>query len=518
MKTNKGYESWEILYKKECEKYDKLFLILFLIHIPVAFALSLGYGTGLITLISSLILTGFAYIVYLVGRGMRYTRLVNAVILMLFSGIFIIAQLGRIEMHFHVFACLAFLLVYKDWLVLVTGGATIAIHHALANVAQIFELKFNNVPFLAFNYGHGWDVVILHAFFVIVEVGVLVYFAINLKSQMIQWDQSGRITAILSANAEIVPEIQESSRQVESVFLNVKSASESILNQSQRQAASTEEISASLDEISSSIAAIHNNTEKQSEAVIKVNEEWQKSMDASKKLDKMFQQFSILIGRAKDHASKGDKQLANIAISIQSVDKMYNEMKTLTDGIHEIADQINLLSLNASIEAARAGEYGRGFGVVANEVSKLAARTRASLRESDSLLKNSKSVIEGTKSSLSSTSEILRALVNEVDISNDESKKIALEQIDISRNLDGFAIKLSEIKNESNAIQIATEELKIGLNTVFEAIVEITQKTQVFVEGSNQMNFMVHTSTGMVEKLQGIINKLEFNDTDKKIA
>ena len=484
MKTNKGYESWEILYKKECEKYDKLFLILFLVHIPVAFALSLGYGTGLITLISSLILTGLACMVYFVGRGMRYTRLVNAVILMLFSGIFIFAQLGRIEMHFHVFACLAFLLIYKDWLVLVTGGATIAVHHVLANVAQIFELKLDNVPFLAFNYGHGWDVVVLH-------------------------------------------EIQESSRQVESVFLNVKSASESILNQSQRQAASTEEISASLDEISSSVATIHSNTERQSEAVMRVNEEWQKSTDASKKLDKMFQQFSILIGRAKDHASKGDKQLANIAISIQSVDKMYNEMKTLTDGIHEIADQINLLSLNASIEAARAGEYGRGFGVVANEVSKLAERTRASLKESDSLLKNSKSVIEGTKSSLSSTSEILRALVNEVDISNDgeeglnkiiSTKKIALEQIDLSRNLDGFSLKLSEIKNESNAIQYATEELKIGLNTVFEAIVEITQKTQVFVEGSNQMNFMVHTSTGMVEKLQGIINKLEFSDTEKKIA
>ena len=54
--------------------------------------------------------------------------------------------------------------------------------------------------FFSFNF-------LLHFLFVIVEVGVLVYFAINLKSQMIQWDQSGRITAMLSANAEIVPEI-----------------------------------------------------------------------------------------------------------------------------------------------------------------------------------------------------------------------------------------------------------------------------------------------------------------------
>jgi methyl-accepting chemotaxis protein len=518
MKINKNYESWEILYKKECEKYDKLFLILFLIHIPVALALSLGYGTWLITLISSFVLTGFAAIFYFTARGSRFTRIMNSVILMLFSGVFIFAQLGRIEMHFHVFACLAFLLIYKDWLVLVAGGATIAVHHAVANIAQIFELKLDNTPFMAFNYGHGWDIVVLHAFFVIVEVGVLVYFALDLKSQMIEWDQSGKITAMLSANAEIVPEIQESSRQVESVFLKVKTASESILNQSQRQAASTEEISASLDEISSSIAAIHDNTERQFDSVIKVNDEWLKSTDASKKLDAMFQHFSVLIGRAKEHASKGDRQLENIAISIQSVDKMYNEMKTLTDGIHEIADQINLLSLNASIEAARAGEYGRGFGVVANEVSKLAERTRASLKESDSLLKNSKSVIEGTKSNLSSTSEILKALVKEVDISNEESKKIAVEQNSLSRNLDGFSSKLAEIRNESNLIQNATEELKIGLNSVFEAIVEITQKTQVFVEGSNQMNLMVNTSAGMVEKLQGIINKLEFDELEKKTA
>src|SRR6185295_8635540 len=114
-------ESWDVRYKRECEKYDRLFLVLFLAHTPVAFFLSLGFGTFLITIISSIILTGISVLIFFMSFGSRITRIANAVILMLFSGIFIFAQLGRIEMHFHVFACLAFLLIYKDWLVLVVG-------------------------------------------------------------------------------------------------------------------------------------------------------------------------------------------------------------------------------------------------------------------------------------------------------------------------------------------------------------------------------------------------------------
>ena len=498
--------------RNENEIFDKIFITIFSIHIPVAVFLSLGYGTWITTIISSVIVTLIALVGFLFFKGTRISRILNAISIMLFSGIFIFAQLGRIEMHFHVFACLAFLLIYKDWLVLVAGGATIlvvagatiAIHHVIGNLLQTYEVNINNSPFVIFNYGHGWDIVFLHAFFVVVEVGVLSYFALLLRKQLEESNSRHlKISKMLSANS--------SSSAVESIFTTVKSASKNILLQSQKQAERTHEISASLDEISTNVESISDNTKKQFDSVLKINNDWQVTSEGSKKLDSMFKNFTSVVDKAKNHASKGDEQLSNISISIQAINKMYDEMKSLTTGIHGIADQINLLSLNASIEAARAGEYGRGFGVVAQEVSKLAERTRSSLRESDGILQNSKSVIEGTKSSLSATSEVLKALVNEVEKSSNQSKEISREQRSLSQNLEGFAVKLSEIKTESNAIQEAARELKHGVQVILEAITEITQKTKVFAEGAHEMDETIHASDSMISKLQKIleVNKLK---------
>ncbi|MGN7613304.1 hypothetical protein ACQZV8_14610 [Magnetococcales bacterium HHB-1] len=86
---------------------------------------------------------------------------------MIYSSIFIQQHLGRIEMHFHVWIAMAFLIRYKDITKILAVTITIAVHHLSFNHLQAFKISTLDTPFVVFNYGHGLDIVILHAAWII---------------------------------------------------------------------------------------------------------------------------------------------------------------------------------------------------------------------------------------------------------------------------------------------------------------------------------------------------------------
>lgn len=273
---------------------------------------------------------------------------------------------------------------------------------------------------------------------------------------------SNSIDVLLKDFRGITEAINETAEQIKGASLELSTSSTLLVESAHQQGASAMSTSAAVEEMATSIAQVADNA-KQAEMIVLTSES-------------MSVQGAEVVRLAVREMNMIADSVNRSSAYIRTLGERSSEIKSIINMISEISEQTNLLALNAAIEAARAGEQGRGFAVVADEVRKLAERTRRSTQEIEKKIEaiNSETeqaveiMKEGEKRVEDGVEIAGRALVAMEEIRvGSESIRVSVE--DIAQSILEQNSAGAQISTDINNISVIATENSVRMNRLQES-------------------------------------------------
>ncbi|MBI5747920.1 MAG: methyl-accepting chemotaxis protein [Nitrospinae bacterium] len=280
---------------------------------------------------------------------------------------------------------------------------------------------------------------------------------------------------------DIVVQISKTASNMASASEELSASATQIAKGTTSQTERATTVAASSEEMSATVMEVAKNTSGASESAKDANKLAQKGKDM---VERTVHGMNDIAGAVKESASV-----------ITKLGTRSNEIGEIIKVIDDIADQTNLLALNAAIEAARAGEHGRGFAVVADEVRKLAEKTTKATKEIGGMIST---IQDETGKAVSSMGAVQKEVEEEVKLAKDAGSSLN----EIVSNVD-------KLTGQIQQIAVASEEQSAATDTISRDIQDIANTTKETATSSNQIASASNNLSKLATELQGIVGKFK---------
>ncbi|MDH5423683.1 MAG: methyl-accepting chemotaxis protein [Gammaproteobacteria bacterium] len=244
---------------------------------------------------------------------------------------------------------------------------------------------------------------------------------------------------------KVIMDVAESTETLSLSADEMSSIAQSTRMSVDQQKSGIEQVAAAINQMSASVQEVATNTSDAAHS----------AMEA----DDQVKQINIIVDDTIKSVSKLASEVEQIGSVINELQNQTQNIDTVLDVIKGIAEQTNLLALNAAIEAARAGEQGRGFAVVADEVRTLASRTQESTREIQG-------IIESLQSGANSAVGAMQSGRDEAEVTLKKAAEAGSSLVNITRAIESISSMNTQIASSAQEQSAVANEINQNISSI----------------------------------------------------
>jgi methyl-accepting chemotaxis protein len=291
-------------------------------------------------------------------------------------------------------------------------------------------------------------------------------------------DLGNSINRMVDSLNKTVLSIKETAEQVASAAEQLHSTSEQMATGAEEVAAQSEAVATAGEEMASTAAEIAQNSSHAADGARQAND---LAITGSAVVQETIQGIQLIASRVKESAC-----------AVENLGERSDQIGEIVGTIEDIADQTNLLALNAAIEAARAGEQGRGFAVVADEVRALAERTTKATKEISDMIK---SIQSETKNAV----EAMNQGVSEAEKGASEAVKSDHALTEILRQIGEVSMQVSQIATAAEEQTVTNSEISNNIQQITSVVGETAKGSQETAQAASQLAHLAEALNALVD-------------------